>query len=173
MYGHPLATRKTPPGKRDDRAGRPHIRRQLSRRLQLERLKPERHLGLADRASDRHRHSARDCPNRQPELAGGVERAAGVGLEFGHLGATLADGRSQRLVAGPATADEGDRRARPAGIIAELQARTERQDDELGHNLDAALLTHEQQLLVPVRQVGQVEGTAHGKLPLRVGGQPQ
>ncbi len=35
------------------------------------------------------------------------------------------------------------------------------------------MLTHEQQLLVPVRQVGQVEGTAHGKLPLRVGGQPQ
>src|SRR5437899_4065706 len=43
VYAHALAAGETPAAEADDRSGRSQVRRQLRRRLQLERLVPQRH----------------------------------------------------------------------------------------------------------------------------------
>ena len=147
------------------------IRGQLGRRLELQRLVPQRHIGLTDVATDSERHSSRYGADRQAESTRPGEGTTRVRLKRCDLVACLAHVGMQVLVARPSVAREHDRRTWSPGVVAKLQARAERQDNKLGGDLSTALMPKEQQLLVSMRKVRQREGILDGERAARVRGE--
>ena len=85
-----FAAREAPSGKGHYRAGRSLIRGQLGRRLELQRLVPQRHIGLTDVATDSERHSSRYGADRQAESTRPGEGTTRVRLKRCDLVACLA-----------------------------------------------------------------------------------
>src|SRR6266851_10376481 len=127
MHVHPFARRETSASKGDYGAGRALVGRQLSGRLEIEYLVPQRDLGLADLTPDSEWQSARLRVYRNAHCSAVLKRTARIGRERTECltAAFFANEHLEGIVVGPAVADERHQAPGSSGVGAQLQRRQE------------------------------------------------